>query len=112
MKTKLLLSLLIATTMATGLATASPQPDAFLGTAVAPQAQADRVIVITGATRFVNVTGGSTVRFVVGQHSFSWNFQTGTVHLAPFDLGRIAPPGLLDHAVTAYVADNPLYLNN
>lgn len=112
MKTKLLLTVLIASTLSTGLAGAAPQPDSFLGSAVPAQAPVDRVIVITGATRYVNVTGGTTVRFVVGERSFSWNFQNGTVSLIPFDLGRIAPQGMLDHAVTAYVSDNPLYRNN
>lgn len=112
MTTKLLLPVLIATTLAagaSGLAGAAEQPRAFLGRAAPEQTSADRVIVITDATRYVNVTGGQTVRFVVGEHSFTWCFQTGSAHVVPFDLQRIAPQGVLTHSVVAYVADNPLY---
>jgi hypothetical protein len=112
MKTKLLLPVLFATTIAAaGLAVASPQPISFLGNAVPEQAAVDQVVVITDATRHVNVTGGSTVRFVVGERSFTWCFQNGTAHVSPFDLEVIAPKGLLNRAVTIYVSDNPLYQN-
>lgn len=86
--------------------------DRLRGSAAPQQARADQVIVVTAATRHVNVTGGSTVRFVVGDRAFTWNFQNGSAHVIPFDLARIAPPGLLDHRVTTYVSDNPLYQNN
>jgi len=112
MTTKLLLSLLSATVLAagaSGLAAAAEQPRAFLGKAAPEQSSADKVIVITDATRYVNVTGGQTVRFVVGDRSFTWCFQTGSAHVVPFDLERIAPQGVLPHHVVAYVADNPLY---
>jgi hypothetical protein len=82
----------------------------FLGTAVPGQSPADEVIVISDTTRYVNVTGGETVRFVVGEHSFTWSFQTGGTRIAPFDLGRIAPKGFLNHRVVAYVAEDPLYM--
>lgn len=113
MTNKLLLSLLIATTLgAAASAGAAQQPASFRGNAAAPQAAVDRVIVLTDATRYVNVTGGQTVRFVVGERSFTWNFQNGSAHVVPFDLEDIAPQGVLGHPVTAYVADNPLYANN
>jgi hypothetical protein len=112
MKTKLLLPVLIATTLAAaGSAGAAPLQSELRGIAAPEQAAADRVVVITEATRYVNVTGGSTVRFVVGDRSFIWNFQNGTAHVVPFDLQQIAPQGVLSHPVKAYVADNPLYLN-
>ncbi|WP_296943173.1 CzcE family metal-binding protein [uncultured Massilia sp.] len=113
MKTTLLfpvmLPVLLATTLAAG---AAEQPLDFAGNAVPRETRADQVIVITAATRHVNVTGGSVVRFVVGDRSFTWNFQNGVAHVVPFDLARIAPPGLVDHRVTTYVSDNPLYQNN
>jgi len=114
MTTKLLLPVLIATILAagaSGIAAAAEQPRAFLGKAAPVQASADKVIVITDATRYVNVTGGQTVRFVVGDRSFTWSFQTGSAHVVPFDLQSIAPQGVLTHHVVAYVADNPLYQN-
>jgi hypothetical protein len=82
----------------------------FLGTAVPVQSPADETIVISDTTRYVRVTGGETVRFVVGGQAFTWRFQTGGTPLVPFDLSRIAPKGLLNHRVVAYVADDPLYV--
>jgi hypothetical protein len=112
MKTKLLLPVLVATTFAAaGLAGAAPQPLNQLGSAALANAAVDQVVVITDATRHVNVTAGSTVRFVVGDQSFTWTFQTGTAHVTPFDLESIAPQGLLKHPVTTYVADGMPYLN-
>lgn len=115
MNSKLLLPVLIATTIAATVSTtagAAPQPASFRGNTAPAQAAVDKVVVVTDSTRFVNVTGGSTVRFVVGERSFTWTFQNGSAHVVPFDLQQIAPQGLLTHAVTTYVADNPLYQNN
>ena len=114
MNTKLLLPVLTALTLAAAStsALAVSQPAEFRGNAAPAQAPVDQVIVISDATRYVNVTGGSTVRFVVGERSFSWSFQNGSAHVIPFDLELIAPKGLLNHAVTAYVSDNPLYQTN
>jgi hypothetical protein len=113
MNTKLLLPLIAAMTLASaGAAFAGVTQEQVRGSAVADQVRADQVIVVTDATRYVNVTGGSTVRFVVGDRSFTWCFQNGTANVNPFDLGLIAPKGLLTHPVTTYVADNPLYHNS
>jgi hypothetical protein len=62
--------------------------------------------VLRPETHFVNVTGGEVIRFQVGDRSFVWSFN-GT--RSSFDLTRVAPPSMLDHKVTAYVAPNPLY---
>lgn len=113
MNTKLLLPLVAALSLAAaGSAFASVTQEQLRGNAVSDQTPADQVIVLTDATRHVNVTGGSTVRFVVGDRAFTWSFQNGTASVVPFDLELIAPKGLLTHPVTAYVADNPLYHNN
>jgi hypothetical protein len=74
----------------------------------APASAATRTIAITPETRHVNVIGGEIVNFAVGNKSFIWNFN-GAQHVPPFDLTRAAPPGLLDHKVTAYIQPNPLY---
>jgi hypothetical protein len=75
MKTKLLLSVLLATTLSAAgsaaFAAGFEQPASFRGNAVPATAAVDQVIVITDATRYVNVTGGSTVRFVIGDQSFT-----------------------------------------
>jgi hypothetical protein len=114
MNNKLFLPLLAAMTIAatSTAALAGAQASDVRGGAAPAEASADQVVVITDATRHINVTGGSTVRFVVGERSFSWNFQNGNAHVIPFDLQQIAPKGVLNHPVMAYVSDNPLYQNN
>ena len=82
---------------------------AFLGSA-APVGSAERTIVINADTKYVNVEGGSTVRFVIDGQSFAWNFQTGGSHISPFDLARLAPAGALNHKVIVYVSNDPLYM--
>jgi hypothetical protein len=105
--------LLSAALFAALLTAACASPDGsmvrrdFLGDP-APVSAATRTIVITPDTRYVNVVGGDIVKFVVGDKSFAWHFD-GAQHVAPFDLSQTAPPGILDHKVTAYVEPNPLY---
>ncbi len=77
--------------------------------AAAPVLAAERTIVIAPDTRYVNVIGGETVKFVAGDKSFAWTFDGA---YSSFDLNQTAPAGMLDHKVTAYVAPNPLYLND
>ena len=114
MKTKLLLPILTAVTLAAAstAAFADVTQEQLRGAAVSNEGPVDQVIVVSEATRHVNVTGGQTVRFVVGDQSFTWSFQNGTANVVPFDLQQIAPKGALNHAVTTYVADNPLYRNS
>jgi hypothetical protein len=71
------------------------------------EGSADRVIVLDAGMKWVNVTGGETIKFSVGGKSFMWNFDTFT--LAPvFDLDQIAPSGLLDgRSIKVYVAPDP-----
>lgn len=75
----------------------------------APVAAATRTIFITPDTKFVNVAGGETIKFVAGDKSFAWTFD-GPVAGYAFDLEKAAPPGVLDHRVEAYVDPNLLYL--
>lgn len=74
-----------------------------------PVSAATRTIVITPATKYVNVTGGETVRFIAGDKSFAWNFD-GSIMVSSFKLNRTAPESMLDHTVIAYIAPNPLYM--
>jgi hypothetical protein len=74
----------------------------------APVSSATRTIVITPSTKYVNVTAGETVNFIVGDKSFAWTFD-GTSHSA-FDLGRVAPANLINHKVMVYRAPNTLYV--
>ncbi len=74
-----------------------------------PVSGVERTIVITPDTRHVNVEGGETVRFVSGSKQFAWTFNVArTVH--SFDLNEVAPPGMLDHVVRAYVTPDPKYI--
>lgn len=65
--------------------------------------------VIKPERKSVNVMAGQTVRFVVGDKSFTWNF-SGTRYTAPIDLRAIAPAGLIDRQVIIYIWNNPAYL--
>lgn len=77
------------------------------GTAVAA-ANAERHVVITASTPWVNVNNGDTVEFQSNGSTFTWHFDTLRDEAA-FDLSKIAPAGSVDHKVTVYVAANPLY---
>lgn len=74
----------------------------------APAAAAVRTIVITPDTRWVNVEGGEIINFIVGDKSFAWNFYVGFT-VSSFDLNLVAPPGLLQRPVIAYVSPDPRY---
>jgi hypothetical protein len=67
--------------------------------------RADRVIRVTPSTRWVNVNENETVRFVVGDQSFAWQFNgsRGVFHLAD-----IAPAGLVPPSINVYVGADPL----
>jgi len=73
-----------------------------------PADSAMRTIVINADTKWVNVANGETVRFNVGDQSFTWHFDTFRNETA-FDLAKIAPSSAQVGAVRAYVAANPLY---
>lgn len=104
-----LIPLLFAAVLCGGCATAGwEQPLSLLG-APAPVEMAEKTIVIGPGTVHVNVTGGEVVRFVSGSKTFAWSFD-GPLQVSSFDLLRVAPPGMLDHPVTAYVAPNPMFL--
>lgn len=71
---------------------------------------ADRTIVIGADTKHVNVKGGETVKFVVGDKSFEWDFNTYAASRA-FDLQEIAPEGVLGNQhIKVYLSPDPSYL--
>jgi hypothetical protein len=106
METKSLIPAVLALTLSlsalSSMAATSPN---LLGDPSSATA-ADRTITITPDTSYVNVIGGQTVQFNEGGKTFTWDFD-GPV--ASFDLNRVAPSGVLDHAVTAYVSPNPIF---
>jgi hypothetical protein len=75
----------------------------LLGAAATPSA-ATKTIMINANTKYVNVTGGDTVLFKAGDKTFAWQFDG---RVSKIDLSDIAPAGVLDHNVTAYVSNNP-----
>ncbi len=70
-----------------------------------------RSIVITPQTEHVNVTGGEIIDFKVGDKAFAWHFFVAST-VSYFDLKRVAPPGILDRSVIAYVKPDPRYCCN
>ncbi|MBK4734926.1 CzcE family metal-binding protein [Noviherbaspirillum pedocola] len=88
------------------VAAPAARPDLY-GNSVAPAA-AQRSVVISPATRFVNVKGGETVRFVAGDQTFAWHFNIAS-NVSAIDLRMIAPPGLIDRKVMVYVAPDLRY---
>ncbi|HTD02237.1 CzcE family metal-binding protein [Undibacterium sp.] len=85
----------------------TPVPTELLGDP-APVSAAIRTINIAPDTRSVNVTDGEIIKFTVGDKAFAWNFD-GALTVDNFPLNQVAPPGLLDHPVQAYVAPDPTY---
>ena len=67
-----------------------------------------RSIVITPDTKWVNVEGGEIINFIVGDKSFAWHFYVGFT-VSSFDLRLVAPPGLLQRRIVAYVSPDPMY---
>jgi hypothetical protein len=108
MKTKSLVPAVVALALSvSALSSMAATPDELLGETASATA-ANRTITITPDTKYVNVQGGQTVRFNVGEKTFTWDFD-GPDTVWAFDLNKVTPPGLLDHTVTAYVSPNPLY---
>lgn len=83
-----------------------PMANPNLGTPVHDES-ADRAIVLDTGTKWVNVTGGETIKFVVGGKSFSWRFDTFSTSPV-FELDKIAPAGMLDgRSIKIYVSPDP-----
>ena len=99
-------SLLLTATLP-GCVTRTSYVDLY-GMAAPPQA-AVRTIPIAPNTNYVNVEGGEIIRFVSGDREFAWHFLVARTVRA-FDLNEVAPPGILDHTVRAYVSPDPRYI--
>jgi hypothetical protein len=95
---------IVSSVMVASAAAGTPVPVKLLGDP-ATSAQAQRTIVITPETRYVNVTEGEIVTFVENGRAFTWDFDSAA-DVSSFALNRVAPEGVLDHPVTAYVARN------
>ena len=68
----------------------------------APATVADYTVRIAPDTRYVNVKLGDTVKFVAGGKEFTWSFDSERAWAV--DLAQIAPAGMLERSVVAYVS--------
>lgn len=92
------------------LASHSAMPtDHALGNPAAAGA-ASRTIVITPATRSVNVEKDDVITFTADGKSFTWQFDTLRDDVS-FELGAIAPKDFSAQAARVHVASNSLYRN-
>lgn len=69
----------------------------------APEQSASRKIVIEPGTKWVNVTNGEAVTFIVGDSSFTYQFQT-YANTSRVEMNAIAPAGLDVSGIKVYVA--------
>lgn len=72
----------------------------LLGSPVAA-GSAERVITLTGETRWVNVKYGESVRFVSGTQEFAWKFDGPDSR--EVELRQVAPAGAVSQPITVYV---------
>lgn len=102
----------VAALVASPLFANHPPVNPSFGTAV-HDAYADRQITIDASTKWVNVTDGETIKFIVKtpsgkQESFSWRFDT--LNMPMVELNKVAPAGVLGtQSVKVYIAPNPLW---
>lgn len=106
MKPRLLYLTVLPLALLAGCGSVTPRAD-LLGDPV-PSHAAMRTVAITPDTKWVNVTGGETINFVVGDQSFAWSFNVART-VSSFALNQIAPPGLLGREVRVYVEPDPRY---
>jgi hypothetical protein len=106
MKKNRLLPLAIVALTLSGCVTRTSYIDLY--GAPAPPADYQRTITITPTTRYINVVGGDTIRFVSNGTQFAWTFNVART-VDSFSLNEVAPPGVLDHNVMAYVLPDPKY---
>lgn len=102
---KLFFKLVLVLSLLIGHHLANAAPSMPLFGEIVPSS-ADRTVMIDNSPRWVNVTGGEVVKFVMHDKSFTYNFNgiSGNVQLS-----QIAPNGFVITDVTVYVAPNPMY---
>jgi len=100
--------MVLAAITLTSCATRTSDTDLY-GIPVPANDFADYSITIGPNTKYVNVVGGEIVRFVINDKSFVWHFMVAST-VGQFDLTDVAPAGMLDHSVIAYVKPDPLYI--
>lgn len=104
---RIFISLFAAVLLSACAAQRGELPVSFLGSSI-PETAAEKTIEIHPETKWVNVDGGETYRFVIGDKAFGWAFDA-PFGPSSFDLQRVAPPRLLNRPVTTYVKPDPKY---
>lgn len=99
---KLAAILLCLATTGAGAASHAGKPS--LAPSVTSPEAADKTVVIKDTTKYVNVYEDETVLFIVGNQQFAVKFDG---HSYFYDLGTIAPAGMLNHKVRIYIGPNP-----
>jgi hypothetical protein len=110
MKSKLITVLVAGMVAAAAASTASAAPrdnSAAYGEEVQLNTTG-RVIDLTPATRFVNVTNGETVTFKKGSQRFTWHVDVYS-NVSEFALAKIAPHSLNFPDISVYVAASDQY---
>jgi hypothetical protein len=106
MKPRLLFLTVLPLALLAGCGSVAPRAD-LLGDS-APASAAMRSVAVTPNTRWVNITSGETVNFLVDDKSFAWNFNVAPT-VSSFALNQMASPGLLRREVRVYVGPDPRY---
>jgi hypothetical protein len=84
----------------------SPKGPDFYGSPTVVS-QANRTIAIRPDTKWVNAEGGETLNFATPTGTFAWHFFA--IVPRQFELDFVAPAGMLDHQVVAFIETDPLY---
>jgi Heavy-metal resistance protein CzcE len=108
MRTKIPLWLLVCALAACDTVPLIEQPLQLLGDP-AQAGSGSYTLAISPDTKHVNVTGGEVVNFNVDGKIFAWHFFVPYA-VTQIDLKRVAPPGMLNRSVFAYVAPDPRYI--
>ena len=91
--------------LATAISVHAAVPTRLVGDAATP-AMATQTVVLTPTTDTVNVDWGQTVDFKLDNQQFAFDFD-GVREASRINLQRVAPAGMLDHPVYAYIQDFP-----
>lgn len=108
MMQKLITAGLLALTCSSFTLSACAADSSLLGQGQVPAGYADRTVVVGADTKYINVERGDVVKFVVGDKSFSWSFTAPTT-ISEINLSEVAPAGMLNHEVKAYIKHIPVY---
>lgn len=100
-------ALLAIAGLVTAVSAQAAVPTRLFGTPV-PDSVASRVVAITPSTDSINAQWGQSIEFKDHGKSFAYVFDGPHADDARVNLERVAPAGMINHPVYAYVAGNPV----